>query len=346
MSSSPTSSNLNKTFTIWPSSNLSVGSTYKIRITTGVKDVAGNALSSQYETSSGFTTSGLFIAVGYNGTILRSSDAITWTSQTVSSKLTLTGINYDNNTLVIVGFGYGSGLIWGEIFTSSNGITWTSRSPVACCDDWELLEGGSYGNGTFVSVGNEGTILSSSDNGTTWTSRTSGTANDLLGVGYGNGSFVAVGVNATTLTSPDGITWTSRSVDSSDTIRDVAFGNGRFVIVGGLNYGKIWYAFDVTDTWGSATSTGSATNLHYVTYGNNTFVAVGYYGNIVTSSNASNWTSRDFDTSASLQGVTYGNNIFVTVGNLGTILTSSDGTTWTSRTSGTQSTLIDVIYTE
>jgi len=56
MSSSPASSNSNKTFTLDPYDNLTVSTTYKTRVTTGVKDTAGNALSSQYETSSGFTT--------------------------------------------------------------------------------------------------------------------------------------------------------------------------------------------------------------------------------------------------------------------------------------------------
>jgi len=55
MSSSPSSSNSYKTFTVDPSDNLSRLTTYKIRVTTGVKDTAGNTLSSQYETSSGFT---------------------------------------------------------------------------------------------------------------------------------------------------------------------------------------------------------------------------------------------------------------------------------------------------
>jgi len=59
MSSSPESSNDNKTFTLDPYDNLTVGTTYKTRVTTGVKDTAGNALSSQYETSSGFTPADL-----------------------------------------------------------------------------------------------------------------------------------------------------------------------------------------------------------------------------------------------------------------------------------------------
>ena len=56
MSSGPASSSDNITFTLDPSGSLTGGTTYKTRVTTGVKDTAGNALSSQYETSSGFTT--------------------------------------------------------------------------------------------------------------------------------------------------------------------------------------------------------------------------------------------------------------------------------------------------
>ena len=56
MSSSPLSSNSYRTFTVDPSNNLSHYTNYKIRVTTGVKDTAGNSLSSQYEISNGFTT--------------------------------------------------------------------------------------------------------------------------------------------------------------------------------------------------------------------------------------------------------------------------------------------------
>ena len=62
MSSSPSSSNSDKTFTINPSDNLSYSTTYKIRVTTGVKDTSGNSMSSQYETSSGFSFSKLFLS--------------------------------------------------------------------------------------------------------------------------------------------------------------------------------------------------------------------------------------------------------------------------------------------
>ena len=56
MSSAPASSSDNMTFTLNPSDNLTGGTTYLTRVTTGVKDASGNAMSSQYENSTGFTT--------------------------------------------------------------------------------------------------------------------------------------------------------------------------------------------------------------------------------------------------------------------------------------------------
>jgi len=56
MSSSPTSSNSDKTFTITPKNNYSISTVYRIRITTGTKDSSGNSLTSQWTTSSGFQT--------------------------------------------------------------------------------------------------------------------------------------------------------------------------------------------------------------------------------------------------------------------------------------------------
>ena len=54
------------------------------------------------------------------------------------------------------------------------------------------LSGITYGNSTFVTVGRNGNILTSTD-GSTWTARTSGTLETLKGVVYGNSSFVYLG---------------------------------------------------------------------------------------------------------------------------------------------------------
>jgi hypothetical protein len=63
-----------------------------------------------------------------------------------------------------------------------------------------------YGNGTFVAVGEKGTILSSID-GVNWSPQISGITDWLRGIAFANGYFVAVGDAGTILTSPDGMNW-------------------------------------------------------------------------------------------------------------------------------------------
>jgi len=76
---------------------------------------------------------------------------------------------------------------------------------------------------SFVSVGNSGTILTSSD-GILWTKRTSGKWEYLSGVTSGNGLFVTVGsLLGIILTSPDGNSWTKRTYGTSKYLRGVTY---------------------------------------------------------------------------------------------------------------------------
>jgi hypothetical protein len=164
--SSLTVSNSNKTFTVTPSLSLSYSTTYKIRVTTGVKDIAGNTLSSQYETSSGFVSKTLpyYVAVGNSGTIYtRPLVGTSWTARTSGTSSTLYGVTYGNGLYVAVGSSGSSGSD-GAILTSSDGITWTSSTSAGVGG----FRGAAYGNSTFVIVGSDGKIFTSS-NGTSWT---------------------------------------------------------------------------------------------------------------------------------------------------------------------------------
>ena len=75
-------------------------------------------------------------------------------------------------------------------------------------------------------------------------------------------------------------------------------------------------------------------NLNGVTFGDNTFVAVGKTGAIRTSSdNGSSWDNGTSGTTYYFNEVAYGDSIFIAVGQNGRIYTSSDnGTTWSRAT--------------
>ncbi len=80
------------TFTLDPSDNLTVGTTYLTRVTTGVKDAAGNEMSSQYETSSGFST---LLPAPDNLSASGANNTITLTWNTVSGATSYT-LYWDN----------------------------------------------------------------------------------------------------------------------------------------------------------------------------------------------------------------------------------------------------------
>lgn len=63
-------------------------------------------------------------------------------------------------------------------------------------------------------------------------------------------------------------------------------------------------------------------------------VAVGLFGNVLTSPDGITWTAHVSGTSSTLSAVVWGNSQFVAVGLGGTILTSPDGSVWTVRKHG------------
>ncbi len=212
---------------------------------------------------------------------------------------------------------------------------WTSRTSGAVTG--ENLYGVVRGPGTYVAVGDLGTIVTSPD-GVSWTRRDAGTYFGLKEVVYANGGFVAVGDHATVATSPDGLTWATGNI-AGVTDRDfygLAYGNGSFVAVG--NTGTLLVSSDGV-TW-SSRQLATTGQLHDVAYGNGMFVAVGN-DHIASSSDLTTW---NYFANARNDGVAYGNGRFVVVGSDGSVEVSSDGTTWTERNLGSDKSLFEVTY--
>jgi len=164
---------------------------------------------------------GTYLIGGNNATasIATSTNGIDWTVRTTP---TTTGINK---------FAYGAGIYVavgnsGNIFSSTDLVTWTSRSAGANAFGDVIFD-----NNLFVAVGASGACYTSPD-GTTWTSRSAGSTvfyKVLWAAGTIN-LFVAIGVGGLLYTSPDGTTWTSRSAGST-TFTDIAFDSTNSVLV-------------------------------------------------------------------------------------------------------------------
>ena len=250
------------------------------------------------------TTNGLFVTVGNVGSILTSSDGISWTERTSGTTKNLYGVTYGGGLLVAVGDN-------GTILTSSSGTSWTSRTSGITNN----LYGVTYGGGLFVTVGDNGTILTSSD-GTTWTENGQnlrsnwGDAQYFKAVTYRKKLFVLGGRNGKIMNSPDGITWKQRK---SGTSMD------RMGVTYAPTCGKVeWKGLDA----------GLCKN--------GIFVSVGKGGKIITSFDGNWWVKRTFKGAGWIYAVTYGNGTFVSVGENGVILSSFDGISWLRRVTGNE----------
>jgi|GEM_PF-1028818 len=273
------------------------------------------------------STGSTSLAVLANGDVEMPNNVITagtkWTTRTSATTTgnTLGSITYGNGIFVAVAYA-GSN----RIITSSDGVTWTARTP-AQVSSWL---GVTYGNGLFVAVSSDGTnrVMTSPD-GINWTSRTAAEANTWNSVAYGNGVFVAIAWTGTNrvMTSPDGINWTARSV-AANTWNSITYGNGVFVAVGST--GAVMTSPDGIN-WTSRTAAEANTWIS-VTYGNGLFVAVSGSGTnqVMTSPDGINWTARSVVTSA-WSSVAYGTGIFSVVGTDSSVMTSPDGINWTAR---------------
>ncbi|MBI5483048.1 MAG: hypothetical protein HY888_01135 [Deltaproteobacteria bacterium] len=295
-----------------------------------------------------------FVAAGNSGTICFSTDnGLTWQVAVSNVTKDLYNITYGNSLFVAVGYS-------GTIITSPDGVTWTKRTSGLENDFYwtNELRGISFdsASGTFTAVGSAGTYLTSPD-GITWTSKRKGTTNTLSDVIYANNTFVTVGAMGTVLTSPDGKSWSDRSIVTPGinlTLSGIAYGNSLFAAAGQSYNTSAYQATNVVYvsadgiSWTQKTAPGT-TALANIAFGNNTFVAGGANGIIVSSSdNGDTWSSRTSGIAGKITGITYGNGTFVAVSEVetqptfnpfvpslpGVPLTSSDGITWTKQSFG------------
>ena len=95
-----------------------------------VTDSAGNPSNTLAITS--FEVLPSYVAVGTSGTILTSSDGISWDNKSSGTSLTLSGVTYGNNKFLTLGISGSTR----TMLTSSNGTSWTSTSwTCSACED-------------------------------------------------------------------------------------------------------------------------------------------------------------------------------------------------------------------
>jgi hypothetical protein len=227
----------------------------------------------------------------------------------------------------------------GTIFSSPDGVAWTSRTSGTNDELFGLTW--SPDLGLFVAVGGvdgvRGTILTSPD-GITWTERAIGQHFNLLtSVIWANGQFVLTGGGGIISTSLNGITWTGRTSGTSNFLEGIVWNGSQYVVVG--ESGTILTSPD-GELWADDPISGTTDELFKVAWDGTQFVAVGgvegSHGTILTSPDGITWTPQTSGSPDLLLNITWNGTHFMSVGLSGTILSSTDGVTWTAEPSGTR----------
>lgn len=221
-------------------------------------------------------TTSTIIVVGKHGTILTSSDGITWTDRTSGTNKNLYGVTGYTDNVVTVGAG-------GCIYSSTDVATWTARTSgvttnlrSVCC----------YTTPLFVAVGDAGVILTSADM-STWSAMTSGVSTALKGVFYGSALYVAVGNSGVILTSADGTTWSAGTSGITGTIYSGAYAEATYFAVAAG--GKLLTSADGT-VW-TAVTNDAVDDLTCIAYStaDDAWVMAGELSELHTSSDGSTW---------------------------------------------------------
>ena len=268
-------------------------------------------------------------------TILTSPDGFSWTLETATLNPDrhsdvppprLNGITWD-------GAQFFASSDDGAILSSKDGIAWYTRSINSIV--WD-------GTSNYLAVGDLGLALTSSD-GTSWTLLTTPVSYNLHDVAWGDGRFVVVGENGTIISTADnGATWLTETSGTEETLRSVIYdGLTRLITVG--HNGTILTRNQGSSSWAALAASKTDEDLHGIAWNFDilfTYVAVGDNGTflISNSNDISNWVKPSTplpEFTTDMLNIRWHLNFFLATGKNGTLLTaSSDGNTWTNRTSG------------
>ncbi len=157
-----------------------------------------------------------------SGTLFSSSDGVTWERQSKLRGLSsVNGVTWDGAQFIAVGH-------YGTILLSTDGSTWENKTPFNGSVNENPLFYVQYkglrsninaimkSGGSYIAVGEVGTIRTAAGLDETWKLEAAGTMGDLYGIEHVNGTYLVAG-NGTLSVSTDLQSW---SAVDSDTIAD------------------------------------------------------------------------------------------------------------------------------
>lgn len=311
-----------------------VGYNYRISATSGSKSKIVNSTDGIIWTPVDTTisntlnriiwTGNQYIAVGRNGYIVTSSDGNTWTQSISGADFELSDIAF-NGKIFLAG-GWDSQLLF-----SKDAVHWEQIAV-----DIQRVYGIAWGNGKCVITGlpNFPVIRDPflySDDGLYWKVNTKSKQYIPKSIGYDKNKelFIAyasdVKENNVILSSNDGLTWNVgtnsfnlKNINSTKTAT-----NGVVYVL--IEEGKIITSNDKIN-W-NGVNFELQSDLNSVIWSGKQFVAVGYDGQIITSSDGFKWESRHSGKMI-YRDIAYNGQKYMAVGDAGEVAVSTDGINW------------------
>jgi hypothetical protein len=183
---------------------------------------------------------GIRVAVGYYGTILRSTDGHLWSPVAAGISDNLRSIAYGNGVFTAVGTAPSGTAV---VYTSPDGLSWTDRSAGAGLTNFRAFYDIEYCNDLFLAGGWYAGIRRSENQGVSFDASESSNY-EIPAFAYGKGIYFAAGINKDAadadinLVSGNGIDWTVLSAPVQQNRNAAVFFNDRFITVG--QSGSIW----------------------------------------------------------------------------------------------------------
>jgi len=262
-----------------------------------------------------------YVAVGSAGSsgkgqIFSSQDDNSWVNRTpVGVQMpSLYGITYGAGQFVGVGDIGSDGK--GSIVRSTDGVIWT----VGNSGFDQSINSITFGDGQFIAISNSGLIITSND-GTNWTQCYSNNNYYLTSVAFVNSQFVAIGTdsagNGIVLSSSDGETWQLKSDSADYNFNSVTYGQEGYIAVGYSlpDYTTVIVKSEDLTSWTVVYNNANVSGLTGVSCGDDGFLAVGYGGIILSSSDGETWNNEVSSITNDLNTVIYANGDFDIVGN-------------------------------
>lgn len=228
-----------------------------------------------------------------------------------------------------------------NVLWSSNGIVWQQGTGMYR----DLI----WGAGLFGAVSSNGLTIYTSLDGNTWSNRHPNNLFPMYTIAYGNGLWFAAGQLGRYSYSSDLVSWVNTYYLNYTDFRFIEFVRDRFFLA---SMNKLYFITNGVTPY-PVSGVASAHLINCVAYGNGRFVGVGDYGNVIVSTDGTNWTGTQVDTSPvgdadntmrAFTTVVFVNGYFVAAGPPGRLFVSTDGLYWTGADSGVNAGLRRLVY--